>query len=174
MALVTLSGTISAANLNNNFNDKVASLASRNKAVGKDIQYNLSVIDLTTSLNVGLRTLDFVPPTDLQLVTIGLSMFNPDATSRTAKLTLSAISSEEVSVSKYLIDQVPSATVTGATAAEYDATRAAWNDAGLAKTPIFLVKGITYRLLMTREDANGGNIDRAYGFALCRTVRRYR
>lgn len=168
MALVTLSGTISAANLNNNFNDKVAAIAALNDNRGQDLQYNLSVLDLTTALNVGLRTFDFIPPTDLELKLLGISFFNPDATSRTAKLALTAISSEEVAVSKYLLDQTTEISATGSAALEYSGTRNA------PTYPTFLVKGVTYRLLITREDANAGVIDRAYGFAICRTCRRYR
>lgn len=168
MALVTLSGTISAADLNNNFNDKVAALAALNDNRGHDLQYNLSVLDLTTALNVGLRTLDFVAPMDLELKCLGVSMFNPDATSRTARLTLTAIATDETVVSKYLLDETVNVPVIGNTAAEYSASRAT------TAYPVFLVKGMTYRLTMDRVDANGGVIDRAYGFALCRTSRRYR
>jgi hypothetical protein len=172
MSLVTLSGTISEADLQNNFEDKLDELLAVEQLAKDDWQVDIRALDLTTVLAVGLRTIDFTAPDDCQLVTLGLSIFNPDATSRTAQLTLTAIDSAETEVSKYLLDQSISVSVTGDTAAEHNATR---TDLTLTSGELInLVKGITYRLQLTRTDANGGVIDSAYGFVLLRSSRRYR
>ena len=172
--MITLSGTIDASDITDNFNEEVANIYDIIDDAGSDFQYDLQTLDLTTALGVGYRVFDFTPTADLQLLTIGLSVFNPDATSRTATLTLTAITDGEAAVSKYLVDQTISVSVTATTAAEYNATRVDYKVSSRTTPFITLVKGITYRMTIARTDANAGVIDRAYGFVLCRGVKRYK
>jgi|SRR5687768_6262856 len=167
MAVITLSGVISAGNLNTNFASASASVLT-NYGVKKYHQWDADVVDLTTALAEGLRVTDFTAPDDLQLVTMGMSMWNPDATSRSASMTLTCIGEDESALTKYIPNGSLSVSVTGAAAAEFNATRTVQTNA------VFLIKGLTYRLEFLRTDANAGVIDRAYGFLSFSHQRRYR
>jgi hypothetical protein len=173
MTLVTLSGTISASDLNTNFRDKRAALYATTEPATSRKTFLYEIFNkreggtgLTSSTAVGFRTEDFTVPDDLQLLTMGLSFVNPDATSRTITLTLTAIDSLEVSVPKYLTSQTISISKTGASAAEHTAIRLT------PSIPVGLVKGLTYRLQLSSSSATA--ITSAYGFLLAGCKRRYR
>lgn len=177
MALVTLSGVISATDLNTNFNDKRAALNASNIVAGKCFQYDIRNMreggtGLTSATVEGYRTIDFTPPDDLLLVTVGLSYVQADATSRTISLALTvrtdplATAAEVISVQRYLGDQTISVSVTGASAAEHTATRY------VPTVPVVLIKGVAYRMQLSSTAATA--IDTAYGFVLARQFKRYR
>lgn len=165
MSLVTLSGTISAADLNNNFRDKISALQSSLLDSGKVHQYDLDVLDLTSATAVGSRQLDFTPSHHMILRTMGLTVWNPDATSRTVTALLQAIDVNEEAVSKYLLDYTVQVPVTATSAAEYNATRYA---AGSLYIPLY--RGVTYRLSLANASATA--VDRASAFVLARAFRR--
>ncbi len=171
MALVTLSGVISGADLENNFGDSRSAIEAVNAAGKKEWYVNADARDLTTALSVAQRVYDFTMPDDGRLVGLGLSMWNPDATSRSCSLTLTAITGAEAEISRLFPSGNPSVSVSGAAAQEFNGTRTVFTDE--ASTTIFLVKGVTYRLTLLRTDANGGVIDRAFGYACIRGERRY-
>jgi hypothetical protein len=167
MALVTLAGTISAADLNTNFSDKSNTLNINNLKGKKEFQYDLEIYDAdNTAAKVPFQTLDFTPPDDLELRVVGMFMNSASAVP-TLTLTISAIDIAEVSVSDYLLNQsivLTKQAVVGQT----DATR----DSRLADsaTKIFLKKGITYRMRVTSNSATV--VDYVQCFMYCRTRRR--
>lgn len=152
MALVTLSGTISAADLNTNFGDKTSSLQSTAQAGKVTWQYDLECLDLVTSTSVALRTLDFTAPDDLEFVVLCLNAWNSTAVTRIATGTLTAIDVNEQSASKYLLGQPISLSVTcTAASTEYNATRD--DRTASTATKIWLAKGVTYRLQVSQDTA---------------------
>lgn len=164
MSLVTLSGTISAADLNTNFDDKVANLTAQAASDSKFHEIENEVLDLTSGPVAGSNIYDFTCPDDMELWVVGLSVWNPDATSRTITMTLTQVDG----VTKYLLDQTVSVSVTATSATEFNATRGDYRTN--SGTKIWLVKGITYRLTFT--SSSGSAVDRAYGFVLARPRRR--
>lgn len=169
MSLITLSGTMSASDIEANFEDKRAALNTVNAINGKPFQYDHRVNDLTNNAAmVPLATKDFTVPDDMLFVTMGMAMYNPDATSRTITLTLSAITnaSTAVAVPSYLMNQSIFVTATGGSASTFNATRY------VPATTIYLIKGITYRMLFTSSSATA--VDSAFGFVLARQFKRYR
>lgn len=164
MTLVTLSGTVSAADLENNFGDKVASLPGED--IGAfPVYYHVDCRDLAVATATSQRVVDFVAPDDMQIQDMFLSMWNPDATSRTVTLGLSAIDGNQAVITK-MFPSDPLLSVTVASASEANASR------GEFPPVVYLVKGITYRLTLTRTDANAGVIDRAFGGLIAASVRR--
>lgn len=166
MSLVTLSGTISAADLNNNFQDKVDELNTSFGSEAKHYQYDVDCRDLTSATEARDRRLRFTPPQLMLLSTLGLSVFNPDATSRTITIALQAVDTlTGVVIPKYLLHRTISIYVTASTAAEYNATRYA---ASGLMIPLF--RGVVYELLLSSASASA--VDRAYGMVVCSTPRR--
>lgn len=181
MALVTLSGVISAADLNTNFNDKRATIDTVNdidvgarSAACKFITYQIrntreggtGLTSTTITSTPGFAIKDFTVPDDCLVVGLCLRVINPDATSRTITLTLSAIDVNEVAVSKYLTELSYSISVTATSAATFDGTRAA------PSIPMVLVKGITYRLSLT--SSSGTAVSSVDGCIIVRQMKRYR
>jgi hypothetical protein len=73
MALVNLSGVINAADLNNNFQDKITTLISQNsltKTQRRSVRAS-SIIDTTS---VGLTSITFEPQDDEELVLLGITV----------------------------------------------------------------------------------------------------
>lgn len=163
MSLVTLAGTVSAADLNTNFQDKVANLVAQAADDSKFHQVNIETLDLTSATTNGLNVQDFTCTDDWELWVVGLSVWNPDATSRTITMTLTQVDG----VTKYLLDQTVSVSIAATSATEFNATR---GDYRTSSPKIFLVKGITYRLTLTSSSASA--VDRAYGFLCLRPRRR--
>lgn len=183
MTLVTLSGVISAANVNTNFNDKLSALNSVNQASAspKSFSYDIrnvraSGTGLLAATDVGFRCKEFTPPDDLYLTTIGLSFVNGTAVSRTITLTLdvyydttdTSYTADKIeSLQRYLSNQTVTVSATGASAAtEYTATRYT------PTVPIVLVKGVMYRMTLSSSSATA--IASAYGCVYAKQLRRYR
>lgn len=171
--MITLSGVISAADLISNFDEDLSEIDTANATITsqKPWQINADVRDLTTSLSVAQRYYDFTMPDDAELVGMGVSFWNPDATSRSCTMTLKAISEAQSQVSKMIPGGSVSVSATGSSASEFNSTGSLRDVAGSGV--IFLVKGVTYRLEFTRTDANAGVIDRAYGFLLFQSRTRF-
>jgi hypothetical protein len=167
MALVTLSGTISAADLNTNFNDKTSTLITNATLGQKDFQVDLEAFDVdNTSARVPYQTLDFTAPDDLELRVMGLFLNSASAVPLIT-LTLTAIDIDQNSASVYLLDQTVTVTCQ-AVVGEANATRD--DRQASSTTKIFLKKGITYRMRMTSSSATV--VDYAQAFIYCRTRRR--
>lgn len=167
MSLTTLTGVISSSALNNNFSDKLNSLDSQAGSIPTFHQFNIETLDLTNAPAAGTNIADFTAPDDLELWVVGLSMWNTNLVSKVVTMTLTAIDSAGTSVTKYLLDQSVTVNVTGATAAEFNATRQDWSS--FSGTKVFLAKGVTYRLTLT---CSADTVDRAYGFIVTRVRRR--
>lgn len=161
---MTLSGTISASSLNSHFSGKFTDLNA--SPTNKDFQYDIEVFDLASSLGVGLRTLDFTVPDDLELRVVGMTLYSASAVP-TATLTLTAIDIDQNSASAYLLDQTISISkqaVVGSTSATRDDRQAS------TTTKIFLKKGITYRIQLSSNSATV--IDRVHAFVYARARKR--
>jgi hypothetical protein len=165
MALVTLSGTISAADLNTNFDDKLAQLFTNSKRTGKDFQFDVEHASFTSATSAHLLHLDFTPTAHLEVIALALTGWNPDATSRTVTCTLTAIASNEEAVSKYILDRTISVSVTMPSSGIAHATRSTFTSSTGDK--LFLIPGITYRLTLANSAASA--VDRAVGSLVCRT-----
>jgi hypothetical protein len=164
MALVTLSGVISAADLNNNFAEGLSSLLTGNS--GKVYQYEIKTGSLAVSTNLGKRSIDFIAPDDCRISKLMVSFFNPDATSRTAVLKLEAINEDGTPIGKYTTDTDISVSATTAAVGEVV------NILIMAKWDVF--RGVLYRLSITRTDANAGVITSANGYITLNQLRRFK
>ena len=148
MALVTLSGAISAADLNTNFADKQSTINTNAQSHAKDIAYRLQVLALSSATSVGARTLDITVADDCELRTLALWVASPDATSRTATATLTAIDATEADISDvYLLGQTVSVSKAMSSGTTGNATRTDYTPT--TSTKVVLIKGITYRLQLS-------------------------
>ncbi|MBL0320578.1 MAG: hypothetical protein IPP74_14980 [Alphaproteobacteria bacterium] len=112
MTLVTLSGVISAANLNTNFSDKTSTLLTNMKSGNETTQKTLRVFDLTNAIAASLRTYVFTPLDDIELQGLRLQTYSTNA-SLVITGTLKAINPDTaVEYTKYLMDQTVTITNT--------------------------------------------------------------
>lgn len=166
MSLITLTGTISESDLDNNFSDKVATLQGNAIFGAKDFSIDLEIFDLVTSTSVGLRTLDFTPSDDWEFRVFGFSSYSASAVP-TVTVTLTAIDSDQNSASDYLLGQTISLSKQDAVG-EANATRD--DRQASSTTKIFLKKGVTYRIQASSDSAT--NTDRVHIYLYLRTRRR--
>lgn len=162
--MITLSGTISASDLNSNFNEELAAMATNMARSGKDLQYDLDVRDILSTTDISLRSMDFVAPAQLELRAVSVVVWNPDATPRVVTGTLTAVDDSGTAVPKYLLNQTVSVSVTANSAAEFTGTRANYQTS--TGTKIFLNKGVVYRLTLSVDVASA--VDRAVLTIVCR------
>jgi hypothetical protein len=165
MTLVTLSGTPSVTDINNNFNDKVADIKAVNQisSDGKGYEIMLDVTSLTSSYNLGLRSATFTPPDDIEIEAVKLIVSSVN-NGINVSVSLSPIlpDTEEV-VSKYVVDTSVSMT-------DVTAGGAGFNKYLTPAAKVFLVKGITYRLEITSDSASV--VKRAICSLICKVRRR--
>lgn len=154
--MITLSGTISAADLNANFSEELAAIQANMARTGKDLQYDLDVRDLTSGVDQSLRIFEFVAPSQMEVRALGLAVWNPDATTRTITGTLTAHDDAGTAVPKYLLNQDHSIVVVASSATEFLART---NYEGPAAPRLFLTRGVVYRLTLSCDVASA--VDRA-------------
>lgn len=165
MTLTTLSGTITHTALNNNFSDKVSAINSNNIRNKKDFLYELDAIDVASGTDESLRVLDFTAPQDLEVIITGLTVYSPDATSRTTTMTLRAIDpASGIVIPRYTDGTDPDVSVVSNAAAEFSATRE--NFQSTSGDKLFLIEGVTYRITISVSTASV--LDRVVAMVLCR------
>lgn len=149
MPLVTLSGTISAADLNNNFS--VASglaYAARKRYQQQD----LLVLGLTSTTSVGLRTFDFTPEDDIEIATLMLEGSNPDATTRVLTASFTVVDAAGADASEiYMLGVTPTITLSMTAAASYSRSRTTFTSAA---PNLRLPAGLTVRITITSDTAS--------------------
>lgn len=162
-------GTISATEINTDFNAVSTALDAVPYSTAHDFSIDFDILDGASGLAEGQRRLEFVPPDDMQLVALGLTLWNPDATSRTATLTLTAVVPESdgefTTVDKYVLNQTWSVSATTSSTAEVVARTAYTTATG---DILFLLRGIRYVLTVTFSTASPSVITRTNVLMVCR------
>lgn len=74
MTLTNFTGTVAAATLNANFDDKTSTLSTQATAGQKDANIVLRVVGLDTGTALALRVLDFTAPDDMEIRVIRLEV----------------------------------------------------------------------------------------------------
>lgn len=160
MTLVTLTGTISASDLNTNFSDKTDTLLANMKLGADNHQFDLIAIDLTSSTVASLRTLYFTAPDDMKLMALRLSTKSAiGSLAITGTLTCPASSA-------YLLDQTVSAAATTSAGTKTVA------NSDFQNSYVMLKKGVTY--LLTLSSASASICDLAQLSLIATVYRRYR
>jgi Na+-transporting NADH:ubiquinone oxidoreductase subunit NqrE len=166
------SGTITAASINTDFDQLVTDLvtATDTSSVGHDVSLELDVLGGLDVTDTSTRTLEFVPQDDMQLVTLALSLWNPDATPRSCTLALSSIVVEVdgsfTTSAVYTLGQTWSVAATTSGVAEVVATRTDFTDTGRSGPVLYLARGVRYQLRMTFTSASA--ITRSVGTMVLR------
>jgi hypothetical protein len=158
---------ISAASLNTDMAAITTEILTEGEDTGVSYSHSLDVLDLVDTTSVGLRTLDITSPDDAQLITLHLRCINSVAVAKTITATLTAISSDETEVADYLNQQTVSAAATFSTAATHYASD---DFTSTSETPVFLLKGVTYRLTLTNSGSS--NVDRVVATLTVRGFKR--
>jgi hypothetical protein len=169
MTLTTLTGTTSHTDLNNNFSDKLAAIRAVNdiSSVGKTFDKMLDCDALSSATLAGLRQITFTPEDDYELIGAMLRV-----TSGTASITITAsikaiLPDTEEEVPKYLSGDTFSMSLTTIVGTN-EATRV--DKTSVTAKKLYLIKGITYRLILTSSSATA--VTRAYAKLILRVRRR--
>lgn len=164
MALPVLTGTITAAQMQQGMNDEVATLNSTALQGKESRTLHIDGVGLTSGTD---RQMDFTPSDDFELLVLGLSTNN--GTSILSGPVVGLHLDEAAGTTRYLLDRVWKAEITtDGTAAQHE--RVSYEAA--TEQLLMLSRGVTYRLRLTLS--SGGPIDRAYGWLALRTRRRRR
>ncbi len=169
MTLTTLTGTTSHTALNNNFSDKLDSIKAVNNisSSGKTFDKMLDCDALSSTTLVGLRQITFTPEDDYELIGAILRV-----TSGTASITITAVlrailPDTEEEISKYMSSDTFSMSLTTIVGTN-EATRV--DKTSTTAKKLYLIKGITYRLILTSSSATA--VTRAYAKLILRVRRR--
>lgn len=163
------SGTILSSELNTEFDAQRTTINTNASAAGKPFQYELEVKGLTNTTNVGLRTLDFVAPDDLEVRLFGLTSYSasnvPNTTATLTGIALDANGAVATTLT-YMSDLTVSLTI-DQSATENNARTAFTTTSG---NRFWLVKGASYRIQVSSDSATATT--RTIAFLLVRAVRR--
>ena len=166
MVLPTLSGTITAADLKQGFDDEIGNITAQAQAGRRKRIIWHEALALTAGTDV---VLDFTPQDDLELRMIGVHANNDVSLLSGPVVTFSL--EEAGGTTSYLIEQTWRAQLTTNGAATPTPVRVNYeNDLTLPK--LFLSAGITYRARLSLD--TGGPLDRALGVLGLMTRRRRR
>lgn len=163
MALVPFTGTISAATLNANFGDSIASLNTNAVPASNDFDIVMTRANLATADDVTLRSLAFTPTDDWELRALRVTALATLGTGQVVTATLTVDNGD----STYLIGQTPTASCTIAATGTTTTGNADYTLIYLSRR-LRLLKGVRYRLTLSTT----GAIFLAQAFAVVRSQRR--
>lgn len=163
MALVPFTGTITAATLNSNFSDAIASLNTNATAGVNDFDIVMTRANLDAADHVTLRSLAFTPTDDWELRAVRINAYATLGTGQVVTATVTVDNGDTT----YLIGQTPTATCTIASTGVTTAGNIDYTLTYLSRR-LRLLKGVRYRLTLSAT----GPIFLAQGFAMVRSKRR--
>lgn len=168
MALVNLSGVINAADLNNNFQDKITTLISQN-SITKTQRRSVRASNIIDTTSVGLTSITFEPQDDEELVLLGITVGTANAGTVTVELEAIVVNSNNsiTVVNKY----TGYGTLTVALAATVGITHGTRNTGSSSSgAKVFLAKGTQYRLKVYTTSTL--TIESVEGYILTKLLRR--
>lgn len=177
--MITLSGTISGGDLDANSAEETAQLLSNLKAGAKDSYVPIDCASLDVDTAFRDRHIVFTPQTDMELRVLRLSVVGLAATSFSTKIKLEAcdplaayvVATGHPSLDEYLLDETIEKDVATTDATE---THGSLDLRTTSGRRIFLLGGVSYRLVLSSTALAAGPVARANGGVLLRGRRRIR
>lgn len=161
MALVPFTGLITQATLRANFDDKTLTLSTNALAGKTDHVVFVKALNLTTTTDISLRSVDFTPVDDYEVRVLRIRLDDTVA-SRTVEASLTVADGDAT----FLLDKtvsVTGTTVVGVSNANLDLRT-------VTGTRLRLLKGVPYRLSL--GPSSSGTVPFAQASLVLRSLRR--